>query len=125
MFRDLCRPSRTSGLISGGFRRRRGRWFFSSLTVDWFKSDSEPQESTHADLAGYQRLRVLPSLWKWNALAALALSASSAFFAMSYPVALKLLAPCGTGLAVGDEVVDSKRVTPVRSREADEPEGSR
>jgi hypothetical protein len=30
---------------------------------------------------------------------------------------------CGMGLAVGDEVVDSKRVTPVRSREADEPEG--
>jgi len=122
MFRDLCRPSRTSGLISGGFRRRRGRWFFSSLTVDWFKSDSEPQESTHADLANDQRLRVAATLWKSNALAT---SALSAFSAMSYPVALKLLAPCGTGLAVGDEVVDSKRVTPVRSREADEPEGSR
>jgi hypothetical protein len=97
--------------------------FFSSVTVGWFKSDSEPQESPHADLADYQRLRVLPSLWKWNALAASAFSAFSAFSAMSYPVTAKLLTPCGTGLAVGDEVVDSKRVTPVRSREADEPEG--
>ncbi len=54
-------------------------------------------------MADYQRLRVLPSLWKWNALAA------SAFFAMFYPFASKLLAPCGMGLAVGDEVVDPKK----------------
>jgi hypothetical protein len=94
--------------------------FFSSVTVGWFKSDSEPQESPHADLADEQHPRVLASLWKWNALAT---SAFSAFSAMSYPVTAKLLTPCGTGLAVGDEVVDSKRVTPVRSREADEPEG--
>ena len=41
------------------------------------------------------------------------------------PVALKLLTPCGMGLAVGDEVVDSKKVTQVRRRNADEPEGRR
>jgi hypothetical protein len=76
---------------------------YASSTVAWFKSDSEPRESPNADLADYQRLRVLPSLWKWNALAA------SAFFAMYYPVASKLLAPCGMGLAVGDEVVDPKK----------------
>jgi hypothetical protein len=76
---------------------------YASLTVAWFKSDSEPWESPNAGMADYQRLRVLPSLSKWHALAA------SAFFAMSCPVASKLLAPCGMGLAVGDEVVDPKK----------------
>jgi|GEM_PF-3564666 len=41
-----------------------------------------------------------------------------------HPVASKRLTPCVIGLAVEDEVVDSKSVTPAKRRDADEPEGS-
>ena len=40
---------------------------------------------------------------------------------LDLPVASKLLTPSGIRLAVEDEVVDSKRVTPARRRDADEP----
>jgi len=41
------------------------------------------------------------------------------------PVASKRETPCGYGLVVGDEVVDSKRVTPAPARDVDGLQGSR